>query len=443
MKALYFDCFAGASGDMIVGALLDLGLELRALVEVIRSLQIEGYQLQTERVDRCGIGATRFKVDVDHQVQKPRNFADIQALIESSSLSDEIKRRSLAAFLKIAEAEAAVHQTTIDRVHFHEVGAIDSIVDTVGAMAGLEILGFDRIACSAIRLGRGLVRSEHGMLPVPAPATALLVQGLPVYAGDLEGEFLTPTGAAILATVCKQFGPAPSMRVSAVGYGAGSRDYRGFPNALRVIAGEFTSSVSDSENLRSTQLGGESPQPSVDTAQTESVIVLETNIDDMNPQVCGYVLERALALGAHDAFVTPVYMKKNRPGLLLTLVFTPELLESVSRLVLSETTTLGVRYRHEQRRVLERRFETVKTAYGEVRVKVARDGQRTLHFQPEYEDCARLARELGVPLIEIQSAASMAYREGTGAAVDKAAVDKTDVELEEKRDRSEEDRSGR
>jgi uncharacterized protein (TIGR00299 family) protein len=395
-SAAYFDCFAGASGDMIVGALLDLGADRDLLKRGLASLKLDGFELRVERVTRCDLAATKFTVDLARLSQPARTLRDIEALVGGSSLSETVKARAMAAFRLLAEAEAEVHGTSVDKVHFHEVGAVDSIVDTVGAMLCVESLGLRRFAASPLRLGRGTVEAEHGLLPVPAPATALLVRGVPVFAGDFDGEFLTPTGAAILRVLCDSYGPLPPMRIAAVGCGAGTRDPAGLPNALRVLAGRFEAEPSRSPNASGH--GG-----------SDSVMVVETNIDDMNPQVCGYVLERALAMGARDAFVTPVQMKKGRPGILLTVVCLPEELDAMTRLLLAETTTLGVRYYETGRRVLERTIEKVVTRFGEVRVKVARDGERTLHFQPEYDDCVRLAGEHRVPLIEVQAAASAAF----------------------------------
>ncbi|HLF83426.1 MAG TPA: nickel pincer cofactor biosynthesis protein LarC, partial [Blastocatellia bacterium] len=285
---------------------------------------------------------------------------------------------------------------TPDKVHFHEVGAVDSIVDIVGAMIGFELLGVDRFFCSPLRLGSGSVNSQHGLLPIPAPATVELLRGVPVYAGELEGEFVTPTGAAIAATLCEEFGALPPMSITKVGYGAGSRDPKGFPNALRLVLGEMGEA--------------EETQTNVYATSDETIVVVETNIDDMNPQVYGFVMERAFALGALDVFMVPVQMKKDRPGILLTVLCKPETVDAMIEMLLAETTTIGVRYYEAKRRVLERAIETVETEYGPVRIKVARDGARTLHFQPEYEDCARLALETKTPFLEVHAAAAAAYR---------------------------------
>lgn len=390
MRSIYFDCFAGVSGDMTVGAQLDLGVDQESLKDQLSSLELRGYEITSRRVQRSGISATKVDVEVDLRAQPARSLTDIRSIIFASSLSDLTKSRSIAVFERLADAEACVHGTTPDKVHFHEVGAVDSIVDTVGAMIGFELLGVDRFFCSPLRVGSGLVDTEHGRLPIPAPATAELLRGTTVYAGDIEGEFVTPTGAAIVATLCEEFGALPKMTIDRVGYGAGARDPKNFPNALRLLMGETAEDA-----LQSSDAG---------------VVVVETNIDDMNPQVCGFVMDRAFTLGALDVFMIPAQMKKDRPGILLTILCKPAGVETMIDLLLRETTTLGVRYYNTNRRVLQRAVETVDTEYGPVRIKVALDGARTLHFHPEYEDCARLAIESKTPLIEVQAAANAAYR---------------------------------
>lgn len=403
MRILYFDCFAGVSGDMIIGALLDLGIEFDALRRQIESLSLEGYEIRTDRVTRSGIAATKFIVDVNVAAQPERRLADVCAIIEQAELTAQTKRRAARAFELLADAEAHVHGTTADRIHFHEVGAADSIIDTVGAMIGFELLGADKFVSAALRVGHGFIKSQHGRLPIPAPATAELLRGVPVYAGDYEGEFVTPTGAAILRTLCESFGAMPAMKIDRVGYGAGSRDPEGFPNTLRLVLGETT----DRPETRTSLV----EPASRFQASEEKVVVIETNIDDMNPQAYGFVMERAFALGALDVFLAPVQMKKCRPGVLLTVLANPDHAEALIDLLLKETTTLGVRYHEANRRTLDRVIESVATQYGVVRIKVARDGARTLHFQPEYEDCARLAGQARVPLLEVQDAARAAFRE--------------------------------
>jgi pyridinium-3,5-bisthiocarboxylic acid mononucleotide nickel chelatase len=389
MRVAYFDCFAGISGDMIVGAQLDMGLDVESLKTHLSSLGLKGYELVSRPVERGGVAATKFDVEIDQTAQPARNFEDIRSMIAAANLSDQIKTRSIQTFERLAVAEAKVHATTPDKVHFHEVGAVDSIIDTVGAMIGFELLGVEAFFCSPLRVGSGLIDTQHGRLPIPAPATAELLRGAPVYAGDIEGEFVTPTGAAIVATLCQTFGPMAQMKVARVGYGAGTRNPKRFPNALRLVVGE----IEDTTDKRE-----------------ETINIVETNIDDMSPQVYGFVMERAFALGAIDVFMVAAQMKKDRPGTLLTVLCGPETLSPIIDMLLAETTTLGVRCYEAKRRVLERDIENVETGYGSIRVKVARQAGRTLHFQPEYEDCARAATAAKVPLLEVQAAAVTAYR---------------------------------
>jgi uncharacterized protein (TIGR00299 family) protein len=401
-RALYFDCYAGVSGDMIIGALIDLGVDPEALRSELSKLALPGYEIKTGRVTRSGIASIKFDVEYDTSGQPARTLADIRDIIADSGLKSQVKARSIRVFERLAQAEAKAHATTPDRVHFHEVGAVDSIVDIVGAMTAIDMLGIERFLCSPLRVGRGFVRAEHGLLPVPAPGTVELLAGVPVYGGDLEGEFVTPTGAAIATSLCDYYGPLPPVSIERTGYGAGARDPSGFPNCLRIILGDFDEAALTAERGKG----------------SNSIAVIETNIDDMNPQAYGFVMERAFDLGALDVFFTPVQMKKGRPAVLVTVLCEQDRLDSLADLLLRETTTLGIRHYTVSRRTLDRAVETVETRYGRVRVKVAREGGRTLHFQPEYEDCARAASELNVPLIEVQAAASAAFRNLAEAAPD-------------------------
>jgi len=398
MTLVYFDCYAGISGDMIVGALLDLGFDLEVLKSQLAALKLDGYTLGSQRVERGAISASKFDVNLDQTPQPKRSLADIRSIIIESTLSELTKQRSIATFERLAVAEAEVHGTTVDKVHFHEVGAVDSIVDIVGAMIGFEHLKVDKFLCSSLRVGSGTVQTDHGALPVPAPATLNLLKGVPIYAGDIKGEFVTPTGAAIISTLCSEFGPLPAVRVEKVGYGAGSRNPKGFSNALRVLIGEDVNVAAASQSAPS-------------SAHDETIFVVETNIDDMNPQAYGFAMERAFEIGALDVFITHAQMKKDRPGVLLTALCRASELDAILELVLQQTTTLGVRYYQASRRVLVRTIETVDTEYGAVRIKVARDGERTLHFQPEYDDCVSLATMAGVPVLEVLSAANARYRQ--------------------------------
>ena len=398
MRVLYFDCFAGISGDMTIGALIDLGIDVESLKQQLASLGLSGYEIKIDRVERGGIAATKFNVELEPTPQPARHLADIREIIDNSKLSELARSRSLRAFERLAEAEARAHGTTPDAVHFHEVGAVDSIIDIAGAMIGFEMLGVDRFVSSPLRVGYGSVKAAHGLLPVPAPGTAEILRGAPIYAGDIEGEFVTPTGAAIVATLCESFGVMPGLSIERIGYGAGSRNPAGFPNALRLVLAELSEEGSqDREN-----------RPSYET--DNRVVVIETNIDDMNPQAYEYVMKQAFKLGALDLFITPVQMKKSRPGVVLTVLSEQPSAGPIIDMLLAQTTTLGVRYYEAKRRILARVVEMVETEYGSIRVKVATDGGRTLHFQPEYEDCVRLAEAADVTLLEVQAAASAAYR---------------------------------
>jgi uncharacterized protein (TIGR00299 family) protein len=401
-RALYFDCFAGVSGDMMIGALIDLGVDFDALKKELSRLSLTGYEVKAGRVTRSAVAATKFDVVCDTTSQPARSLADIRNIIDGSGLKETVKTRSIRVFERLAQAEARAHATTIDRVHFHEVGAVDSIIDIVGAMIALDMLGIDRFLCSPLRVGHGFVKAEHGLLPVPAPGTAELLGGVPVYGGEIEGEFVTPTGAAIVTSLSEYYGPLPSVSIERTGYGAGARDPAGFPNCLRIILGDFEEGISMKRGEQA----------------SDSVMVVETNIDDMNPQAYAFVMERAFELGALDLYLTPVQMKKGRPGVLLTVLCDEGRLDSVSELLLRETTTLGIRYYRARRRVLARSLEIVETPYGSVRVKVAREDGRTVHFQPEYEDCARIASERRVPLIEVQAAAGAAFRKSQEATAE-------------------------
>ncbi len=398
MRVLYFDCFAGISGDMTIGALIDLGIDVESLKHQLASLGLSGYEIKIDRVERSGIAATKFDVEVEATPQPARHLADIREIINNSKLTELARSRSLRAFERLAEAEARAHGTTADKVHFHEVGAVDSIIDIVGAMIGFEMLGVDRFISSPLRVGYGSVRAAHGLLPVPAPGTAEILRGAPIYAGELEGEFVTPTGAAIVMTLCESFGVLPGMSINRIGYGAGSRNPAGFPNALRLVLAE------------SSEEGSQSRENQLSHEPENLVVVIETNIDDMNPQAYEYVIKQAFKLGALDVFITPVQMKKSRPGVVLTVLSEQPSSNSIIDMLLAQTTTLGVRYYEAKRRILAREVEMVETEYGSVRVKVATSGGRTLHFQPEYEDCARLAEAVGVTPMEVQAAASAAYR---------------------------------
>lgn len=380
MKICYFDAFSGISGDMTVGALLDAGADAEALITSLRSLAT-GAAYEIERTRRRGIAATKFRVKPPAG-ERHRHLSHILRLIDSAGLPARAAESAKAIFERLGAVEAAVHGVPVEKVHFHEVGAADSIADIVGACVALELLGVEEVYCSAINVGGGTVATEHGVLPVPAPATARLLEGKPVYSSGPQKELTTPTGAAIVATLARQFGPLPPMRLIASGYGAGDADFSEQANVLRVLLGETT--------------GAE---------EAVTVAILEANIDDSTPEVLGYAMERLLEAGALDVSLSPLLMKKNRPGTLLRVIARPEDRERLAELILRETSTFGLRLFAAERRLATRRIVEVETSAGKVRIKVSDRGQ----FAPEYEDCRRLALATGAPLREILAEAACAY----------------------------------
>ena len=385
MKIAYFDCVAGASGDMILGALIDAGLDSDELCEGLEALGLSEYQLQIGRVQKGAIQATSVDVAITGEVAA-RRLSDIEAIILKSDLPTSVKESSLAIFRRVIEVEAEIHGADPGEVHLHEVGGTDAIVDVVGSLLGLELLAVEKVYASRLPLGHGFVRCAHGLLPVPAPATLEILKGVPVVQYDVEGELVTPTGAAILTSVCEGYGPMPQMTVDRIGYGAGRTDFA-FPNVLRLLIGS-------------------TPLPA--TAATEEVVLLETNLDDMNPELYEHVMDSLFRAGALDVFLQPVQGKKNRPGVLLSALCHPEDGERLSAILFAETTTLGIRLNTMQRLCLDRETTKVRTPYGEVSVKVARLGEEIVNLSPEYEDCRRLARETGKPLKEVYAAAQTA-----------------------------------
>ncbi|MBX3277185.1 MAG: nickel pincer cofactor biosynthesis protein LarC [Acidobacteria bacterium] len=404
MRTIYLDCFAGISGDMLLGAMLDLGLDITDLKAELSKLDLHGFAVDSQKTNRCGITSTKFDVIVhhhdhhhdhhehdhhvaEHPAHAHRPLSEIVRLIEASELADRVKGRAIAVFRRLGEAEAKIHGVPVETVQFHEVGAVDSIVDIVGACIGLDLLGIEKIVCSALHVGTGTFECAHGVYPVPGPATAELLRNAPVYAGEVRGELVTPTGAAIVSTLASEFGPLPAMNVLRVGYGAGARKYPHFPNVLRAFLGE-------------TEL----------EAAPNTVAVIEANLDDLSPQVLGHLMERAFASGALDLFYTPVQMKKNRPGVLLTALCAPYDRDAIINLIFSETSTLGVRHRIEQRTTLNREHIAVKTEYGSIRIKAASDASgKRRNFAPEFDDCREAAESHGVPLREVQQAAIVAF----------------------------------
>lgn len=430
MKTIYFDCFSGASGDMLLGALLDVGLDVEFLREELGKLPIDGYRIETRRVERSALSALKVDVVVGDRIEGPggavyehghghthdhghdhghdhtqghdhahphshdhahdagsMHLGQILAIIEASTLSQLTKDRATRAFQRLGDAEARAHGTTPDAVHFHEVGAVDALVDVVGSMVAFELLGIERFLCSPLNVGGGTVTFSHGVYPVPGPATAELLRGVPIYSGAVQKELVTPTGAAVLTTVVESFGPLPSIVVDRIGYGAGTRDVPRHPNVLRAMIGETASA----------------------SAGADRIVVIEATLDDTTPEVIGYVIEAALAEGALDAYATPAQMKKNRLGVTLTLLVGRHELDRFSRLVFRETTTIGLRHREVSRRVLDRQRVLVETSVGPIHMKVARLDGDVVNAAPEYDDCSEAAVRTGVPLKTVQALAVAAF----------------------------------
>jgi pyridinium-3,5-bisthiocarboxylic acid mononucleotide nickel chelatase len=434
MRIAYLDCFSGISGDMFLGALVDAGVPARLLEETVGELRL-GARLQISRLMRSGISATKIDVYVGHEKDMPREeywakrdtartpssaphahahshshalehehsvgvetapahhehargLGEIREIIGKANINERAKESAIKVFETLGAAEAKIHNIPLEKVHFHEVGAIDAMVDIVCAAVGAQALGVDEIVCSALNVGGGTVQCAHGTFPVPAPATVELLKGAPVYSSGLQAELVTPTGAAIVKTLIGRFAPFPEMTIEKTGYGAGSRDFAAYPNVLRLTLGEATLASK---------------------AVSETVTVLEANLDDLNPQVFGYVLDRLFEEGALDAFAVPIQMKKNRPGTLLTVLSDAERVAKLTEIIFQETTTLGVRRREEARQCLARRWQNVRTQWGEVRMKVASMNGTVTNYAPEYEDCRRIAAENHVPLKTVMQEAMRIY----------------------------------
>jgi uncharacterized protein (TIGR00299 family) protein len=386
MKTLYFDCFAGASGDMILGAMVAAGVDPNFLREQLALLRVDGFSIDFETVNRSGLSATYARVETAHE-HKHRHLSEIKQIIEGSDLPEYVKTLSVQIFTRLAEAEARVHNEPIDHVHFHEVGALDAIVDVVGAAICFDYLDIERFVCSPLHVGSGMVQMAHGRFPIPPPAVAELLRGVPFYSTDIKGELLTPTGAAIITTVCSEYRPIPQMTTESTGYGAGTREYQDFPNVLRVLLGETESNAGTDERLW----------------------MLETNLDDASPQLVGHVMDRVFDLGALDCFFTPVQMKKNRPGVLLSVLCGPDRKQALMKFLFMETTTLGVRSYEVARRALQREVVQVETQYGMIDVKVARLDGRRVNEMPEFEQCRAAAAKAGVPVKVVEDAARVAF----------------------------------
>jgi len=389
MTIAYFDCFSGISGDMTLGALIDVGADPELLKKGLASLDVGGYRIEIGRKTAGYIEATDVRVVLE-ETHHPhdRHLAEILEIIRGADLSEEVKRMAEGIFRRLAEAEGKVHGYSPEEVHFHEVGAVDAIVDIVGAALCLEILGWPKVVASPMPTFHGYARGSHGVFPLPAPATAEILRGVPWRKLDVEGELVTPTGAAIIREIAAEFGPLPAMRVERIGYGSGKSVFE-IPNALRVMVGQ------------------ETPQHSPGT-----VAVVETNIDDLNPQFYEIAMERLFAAGALDVFLTPIQMKKNRPGTLLSVICEPTGTDTIAAIILAETSTLGVRISRWERICLERRWEEVATEFGKIRIKIGERNGRAITASPEYEDCKRAAAEHGVPVRLVHESAAAQYRAG-------------------------------
>lgn len=387
MKIAYFDCFSGASGDMILGALFASGLDMTSLKRELDELGLSGFKLDVQQMIKKSIRATQAEVLVDENaVVESRRLSGIKSLIQDSRLSDTIKADSLRIFERLGEAEAFVHGVSVEEVHFHEVGAVDAIVDIVGSVIGLNLMGIEKIYGSSLNVGGGFVKTAHGILPAPAPATLELIKGLPSYSTGMHGELLTPTGAAILSTLCSGFGPAPEMKISSTSYGAGKMDLE-TPNVLRLIIGE----AEEFPGLKS----------------SESVAVMETNIDDMSPELYDFIFEKALNGGAFDISLTNIQMKKNRPGVQLQIICPVSAATSLAGMIFRETTSIGLRWRIENRMVADRKINEVTTRFGVLRVKIAYWNGQIVNIAPEYEDCRKLAVKNNVSIKQVMMAASL------------------------------------
>ena len=378
MRTAYFDCIAGASGDMMLGALVDAGLPPEELKAELAKLHLKDFHLHIDRVSKNAFSAVKVDVHV-HDDTPERHLADLRKVVEDSDLSDPVKKTAIRIFTRICEAEAAIHDSTVDKVHLHEVGGVDAIVDVCGTLAGLEVLGIEKVHVSPFPLGRGFVSGAHGQIPLPAPAALALMKGCPVAGTHIDAELVTPTGAAVLSEVADSFGPIPSLTLDAIGYGAGNNDLE-IPNVLRLILGNATGSP---ELL------------------TETLVQLETNLDDESPELVGHLASQLMDSGALDVSIIPAQMKKGRPGTLVQVLAKPQHANSLEHLLFHESSTLGVRRQNVQRNSLPRRSEAVETKYGRIRVKIATLPGGQSRVTPEYEDCRQAAAESGIPLREI------------------------------------------
>jgi uncharacterized protein (TIGR00299 family) protein len=388
-KICYFDCFAGASGDMILGALIDLGLDVEYLKQELKKLNLSGYTIETSKVMRSSLSGTLFTVKVNKHQHHHRTLKDILNLINEANLETAVKEKASSMFHHLGEIEASIHQKPLEEVSFHEVGAVDSIIDIVGAAIALHWFKIDEFACSPLNVGRGTVECHHGTLPVPAPATVELLRGIPVYSSGIECELVTPTGALIISSYVKNFGALPAMIIEKVGYGAGQKDLQHFPNLLRIFIGKRNSDI--------------------DELQEDETVIIETNIDDMNPENFSYCQEKLFNEGALDIFFSPIIMKKGRPATKITVIAPLELRDKMVELLFQETTTIGLRYYPTWRKKLLRENIMVDTPFGKVEIKVARLGKKIMNAAPEYESCYKIAKEKGIALKEVQHQAMKSF----------------------------------
>ena len=386
MKTLYFDCFSGISGDMIIGALIDLGLDVNFLKKELKKLNLKDYDIEVKKVMKNGIDSTKFNVVENHKHHhhEERNLKEINKIIDTSRLDIETKSTIKKIFLKIATAEAKIHNKFIDKIHFHEIGTIDTIIDIAGAVIGFKKLGIEKIYCSKLNVGTGFIEFSHGKFPVPAPATAEILKNVPVYNNNIEAELVTPTGAAIITTLADKFGEMPTMKVEKISYGAGTKDLEQ-PNVLRVFLGD----IGKNEN--------------------ETINIIETNIDNMNPEIYPYVVDKLLENGALDAYLTNIIMKKGRPAVKLTVLSEVKDTDKLCNIIFDETTTLGVRINPATRKKLEREIKITKTKYGNVRVKISKLNNKVKNIMPEYEDCVRIAKKYKIPLKRVYGEAKKIF----------------------------------
>jgi len=394
LNIAYFDCFSGISGDMMLGALLDVGWEASDLRKEAEKLKLGGWGLEVKKVSRRGITGTQ--VIIRDEENKPRSFSELLEIIENSDLKDKVKEKSRSILTRIGEAESRIHGIPLSEIHLHELGGVDTLIDVVGTVSGIERLGIEKIYASRIHVGKGFIECAHGILPLPAPATLELLKDVPIYGGDVEGELATPTGAAIISSLASGFGRIPSMVTKKIGYGAGERDFP-FPNLLRVFLGT-------------------AEEISQDAYVENAAMVIEANIDDMNPEIYPYLMEKLLEAGAKDVYFIPMHMKKNRPGILLGAIAEEEFQEVVD-VIFRETTTLGVRTHEVCRKKLSREEIWVSTKYGKVRAKLGILQGKVVNISPEYESCRELSQKSGVPLKDIYQEiqlAALKAKESTG-----------------------------